>query len=60
VAAEHLTDQLLLRMALAEGGSFSALKINLRARTMKVITKFLPVRFTPAETNGLTKVELTS
>ncbi len=46
VAGEHLTDQLLLPMALAGGGSFTAMKINLHARTnMEVIAKFLPVRF---------------
>ncbi len=47
VAAEHLTDQLLLPMALAGGGSFTALKLNPHARTnMEVIREFLPVEFT--------------
>ena len=58
---EHLTDQLLLPMALAGGGCFAALKINLHARTnMEVIGKFLAVRFTTAEMDGYTKVEIVS
>ncbi len=45
-AGEHLTDQLLLPLALAGAGSFTAEKINMHARTnMAVITEFLPVRF---------------
>ena len=45
-ADEHLTDQLLLPLALAGRGSFTARKINMHARTnMAVITEFLPVRF---------------
>jgi RNA 3'-terminal phosphate cyclase (ATP) len=49
-AGEHLADQLLLPMALAGGGSFTAQKLNLHATTnMKVIEKFLPVRFDVAE-----------
>ncbi len=49
-AGEHLADQLLLPMALAGGGSFTAQKLNLHARTnMAVIEKFLPVRFDVAE-----------
>ncbi|MFN7918719.1 MAG: RNA 3'-terminal phosphate cyclase [Bryobacteraceae bacterium] len=45
-AGEHLADQLLLPMALAGAGSFTALKVNMHARTnMEVISKFLPVRF---------------
>src|SRR6185369_13476489 len=50
VAGEHLTDQLLLPMALAGGGSFTAQKLNRHARTnMDVIAQFLPVRFNVAE-----------
>ena len=46
VAAEHLTDQLLLPLALAGGGSFTATKLSSHARTnQEVITKFLPVEF---------------
>ena len=49
-AGEHLTDQLLLPMALSGGGSFTTLKMNLHARTnMEVIAKFLPVRFETTE-----------
>ena len=44
-AGEHLTDQLLLPLALAGAGSFTAEKINMHARTnMKIISEFLPVR----------------
>ena len=43
---EHLADQLLLPLALAGGGSFSAVSLNTHAKTnMEVIRKFLPVRF---------------
>lgn len=46
VAGEHLADQLLLPMALAGGGSFTAAKLSLHARTnMAVIRQFLPVEF---------------
>lgn len=48
-AGEHLTDQLLLPLALAGGGSFTALKLNSHARTnMDVIEAFLPVKFAVA------------
>ena len=47
---EHLADQLLLPMALAGGGSFSAVSLNMHAKTnMEVIRQFLPVRFEIAE-----------
>lgn len=60
-AGEHLTDQLLLPMALAGGGSFTALKMNLHARTnIEVIAKFLPVRFETTEADGFTGVEIAS
>jgi RNA 3'-terminal phosphate cyclase (ATP) len=43
---EHLADQLLLPLALAGGGSFTATNLNLHAQTnMHVIRQFLPVRF---------------
>ena len=46
VAAEHLTDQLLLPLALAGGGSFTATKLSRHARTnQEVISKFLPIAF---------------
>jgi RNA 3'-terminal phosphate cyclase (ATP) len=58
-AGEHLTDQLLLPMALAGSGSFTALKLNLHARTnMDVIQKFLSVAFQITEADGHTKVEI--
>jgi RNA 3'-terminal phosphate cyclase (ATP) len=56
---EHLTDQLLLPMALAGAGSFTALKLNPHANTnMEVIAKFLPVRFNTRESEGFTTVEV--
>jgi len=45
-ASEHLTDQLLMLLALAGGGSFSATKISLHAQTnTRVVERFLPVTF---------------
>jgi RNA 3'-terminal phosphate cyclase (ATP) len=52
VAGEHLTDQLMLPLALAGAGSFTATKLTRHARTNQdVIAKFLPIRFEtePAE-----------
>jgi RNA 3'-terminal phosphate cyclase (ATP) len=44
-AGEHLTDQLMLPMALAGGGSFTAMKLSRHATTNRdVIEMFLPVR----------------
>lgn len=58
-AGEHLTDQLLLPMALSGGGSFTAVKLNLHARTnMDVIAKFLPVFFEVIEQDGHTRVSV--
>jgi RNA 3'-terminal phosphate cyclase (ATP) len=58
-AGEHLTDQLLLPLALAGAGSFTAEKINLHARTnMKIISEFLPVRFELREAEGFTCVNV--
>src|SRR5205814_10122015 len=58
-AGEHLADQLLLPLALAGAGSFTAEKINMHARTnMKVISEFLPVRFETSEEDGLTRIEV--
>jgi RNA 3'-terminal phosphate cyclase (ATP) len=46
VAGEHLTDQLMLPLALAGGGSFTAMTLSRHARTNQdVISKFLPIRF---------------
>jgi RNA 3'-terminal phosphate cyclase (ATP) len=57
-AGEHLTDQLLLPMALAGSGCFAALKMNLHARTnIEVIAKFLPVRFAVTEAEGYSRIE---
>ncbi len=43
---EHLADQLMLPMAMAGGGAFSALTISPHARTnAAVISRFLPVAF---------------
>jgi RNA 3'-terminal phosphate cyclase (ATP) len=52
-AGEHLTDQLMLPLALAGGGSFSAIKLSRHATTNRdVISKFLPVRFQVDEAEG--------
>jgi len=57
VAGEHLTDQLLLPLALAGAGSFTAQKINMHARTnMAVISEFLPVRFEAQPEESFTRV----
>jgi RNA 3'-terminal phosphate cyclase (ATP) len=56
---EHLADQLLLPMALAGAGSFTAASLNMHARTnMEVIQQFLPVRFTVHEGNGFSAVSV--
>ncbi len=58
---EHLTDQILLPLALAGKGSFTAQKSNMHARTnMAVISEFLPVRFDLREEEGLTRVDVAS
>jgi len=58
-ADEHLTDQLLLPMALAGAGSFTAEKINAHSRTnMAVISEFLAVRFGTRDDNGFTRVRV--
>lgn len=58
-AGEHLTDQLLLPIALAGAGSFTAEKINMHALTnMAVIAEFLPVQFKTREEDGFTRVEV--
>jgi RNA 3'-terminal phosphate cyclase (ATP) len=58
---EHLTDQLLLPLALAGKGSFTAQQINMHARTnIAVISEFLPVRFDLREQEGLTRVDVAS
>jgi RNA 3'-terminal phosphate cyclase (ATP) len=56
---EHLADQLLLPLALAGGGSFSAACLNLHAKTnMEVICQFLPVRFEVIEAKGHSRVSV--
>jgi RNA 3'-terminal phosphate cyclase (ATP) len=61
VASEHLTDQLLLPMALAGGGSFTAQKLNMHARTnMSVISEFLPVKFEASEEEHFTRVRVSA
>jgi RNA 3'-terminal phosphate cyclase (ATP) len=50
---EHLADQLLLPMALADGGAFRAVKISRHAHTnIEIIGKFLAVRFSVQEKDG--------
>jgi RNA 3'-terminal phosphate cyclase (ATP) len=59
VAGEHLTDQLLLPLALAGGGQFTATKISRHARTNQdVIAKFLPIRFETEKTENHTVVRV--
>ncbi len=59
VAGEHLTDQLLLPIALAGAGSFTAQKINAHSRTnMAVISEFLPVRFDVQPEADFTRVRV--
>jgi RNA 3'-terminal phosphate cyclase (ATP) len=59
VAGQHLTDQLLLPLALAGSGSFTAGQLNLHARTnMNVISQFLRVRFDTIERDHLTEVHI--
>lgn len=61
VVCEHLTDQLLLPMAIAGEGSFSAVKMNLHARTnMEVIGRFLAARFDTTSEDGFTRVTVAS
>ncbi|HEY3835410.1 MAG TPA: RNA 3'-terminal phosphate cyclase [Bryobacteraceae bacterium] len=56
-AGEHLTDQLLLPLALAGQGSFTARKINMHARTnMAVISQFLPVQFEVRQDDNFCRV----
>jgi len=46
LADDYLADQLLLPMAIAGGGAFSATAISMHAKTnMAVIREFLPVKF---------------
>jgi RNA 3'-terminal phosphate cyclase (ATP) len=59
VAGEHLADQLLLPMALAGAGSFTATKLSQHARTnMEVIAEFLPVVFEKEAREKSTRVTI--
>jgi RNA 3'-terminal phosphate cyclase (ATP) len=61
VVGEHLADQLLLPLALAGGGSFSAVNLNMHAKTnMEVIRQFLPVSFQVTEVEGHNRVSVGS
>jgi RNA 3'-terminal phosphate cyclase (ATP) len=56
---EHLADQLLLPLALAGGGSFTAASLNTHAKTnMQVIQRCLPVRFDVQEELGFNRVSI--
>ena len=56
---EHLADQVMLPMALAGGGSFTAESISLHARTnAEVIEKFLPVRFSFEQRGNVSEVKI--
>ena len=59
---EHLADQLMLPLALAGGGSFSASTVSRHALTnADVIARFLPVEivFAPAERHSICVVRST-
>lgn len=59
LVGEHLADQLLLPMALAGEGSFTATKLSMHARTnLEVISRFLPVRFEVGSADGYSIVEI--
>jgi RNA 3'-terminal phosphate cyclase (ATP) len=61
MVGEYLTDQLLLPMALAGCGSFTATKLSMHARTnIQVISMFLPVRFDVRPEEGFTMIEVLS
>ncbi len=56
---EHLADQLLLPLALAGSGSFTATSLNLHALTnMHAIRQFLPMRFDVQEGNGFSRMSV--
>jgi RNA 3'-terminal phosphate cyclase (ATP) len=58
-ADEHLADQLLLPLALAGSGSFTATSLNQHAQTnMHVIRQFLPVRFDVQIGKGFSRVSV--
>lgn len=55
----HAADQILVYLALAGGGSFSARSVSLHARTaMWLISQFLPVVFEISESSGLVHVSV--
>jgi RNA 3'-terminal phosphate cyclase (ATP) len=59
VAGEHLADQLLLPLALAGGGSFTATKVTRHARTNQdVISRFLPILFENEDLDDHSKVRV--
>ena len=58
-ADEHLADQLLLPLALAGGGSFTATKLSQHCRTnMEVIALFVPVVFAMEEGEQCMRIEV--
>lgn len=58
---EWLADQIMLPMALAGGGAFTADKLSLHALTnAEVIARFLPVRFAFESTERMHTVRITS
>ena len=59
--SEWLADQVMLPMALASGGSFTADKLSLHALTnAEVIARFLPVRFEFESAERMQTVRITS
>ncbi|WP_041855506.1 RNA 3'-terminal phosphate cyclase [Candidatus Korobacter versatilis] len=60
-ACEHLADQLLLPIALAGGGSFTAVRQTMHARTnIEIIRLFLPVSFEISEEENCARVALST
>jgi RNA 3'-phosphate cyclase len=55
----HAADQILVYLALAGGGSFTARTVSSHTLTaMWLIEQFLPVRFEVGETGGLARIEV--
>lgn len=58
---EHLADQLMLPMALAGGGAFTAVTLSSHARTnADIISRFLPVKFAFDEIEGAVRCSVTA
>ncbi len=61
VAGEHLTDQLMVPLALAGGGSYTAVKMSRHAQTNAVVIReFLPVRIDVAAGAEFTSISISA